>query len=306
MHRRRRHAEAVGRMRLLVDAELGDRLRRLLRLGAGRGRLVARRLFAMVLTFSASSCALPSTTSTACATASLARSTIVFGARCSISSALPRSRAPSTPRSAASRRSASSFIFAELFTIHGPSASCVAFDVALDLRHQRLARGEALLVAQPRHEADAQPLAVQILVAVEQMRLDAHVRAVDERRIGADVDGRAPSACRRRAARPSRRRRRSSAAARSRCATLAVGTPMVRPRPSPCTTSPSTSGARPSTSAAPSTRPSSTNSRTLVDEQTMPSTLDRRHDGHAEAVRRARARRAARTVPLRLAPKVKS
>ena len=54
---------------------------------------------------------------------------------------------------------------------------------------------------------------------------------------------------------------------------FAVGQPSLRPRPAPFTTSPSRSKGRPSNMLAASTRPSSTNSRTLVLEHTRPFTV---------------------------------
>src|SRR5947207_1516155 len=54
---------------------------------------------------------------------------------------------------------------------------------------------------------------------------------------------------------------------------FAVGQPSFLPRPSPLTTSPSRSKGLPRSMLAASTRPSSTNSRILVEEQTRPLTL---------------------------------
>src|SRR5262249_54911910 len=134
------------------------------------------------------------------ATASLARSTSVLGAKSSISSGRPSERAPSTPRSVASVRSASRFSLAS--SSRSIAQSPRRLDVLADLRHQRLLAAEALLVAQPRHEADAQPLAVQVLVAVEQVRFDARALSLDEGRIGADVDRGGPALAVREAERP--------------------------------------------------------------------------------------------------------
>src|SRR5262245_4411148 len=60
-------------------------------------------------------------------------------------------------------------------------------DVLMDLAQQRSSVGEALLVAEPRSELDAQRPAVQVAFEVEQMGLEQHC-SPSERRPAPHVD----------------------------------------------------------------------------------------------------------------------
>ena len=84
-------------------------------------------------------------------------------------------------------------------------------DVVLELGDERVDAGELALAAQEVGEPDLGPLAVEVAVEVEQVRLEQRVVGVlVERRPAPEVD-RARVALRRRAARTSRRRRRRPA-----------------------------------------------------------------------------------------------
>ena len=124
-------------------------------------------------------------------------------------------------------------------------------DVARDLRRPAPPRSRRrALVAQPLPELDDEPPAVEVALEVEQERLDPPLAAAVVR-VRADRDRR-PVAERRAGVDPVRAAR----AGRGSSARFAVGKPSVPPRGSPATTTPSTSGGRPSSLRGAATSPS--------------------------------------------------
>ena len=117
----------------------------------------------------------------------------------------------------------------------GPDGRPRRLDVAADLRDELLLRREDRLVAEPLPDLDDEPLAVEIAVEVEQVRLDPALGAAVVR-VRADRDG---GTMLERCARVDAVARADESAARARGSRS--DSPSVPPRWSPATTMPSSS-----------------------------------------------------------------
>jgi hypothetical protein len=138
-----------------------------------------------------------------------------------------------------------------------------------DAGDQGLRAVEPLLPPDPGDEGEVQAPAVQVRPAVdEEVRLDRAGGAV-EGRAPADVDDRgdapSPSGVAQHAYTPS-----AGSARPGSTATFAVGTPMVRPRPSPRTTSPPSVYGRPSPRVTAARSPAASSARSALDDTGHP------------------------------------